>query len=225
MTEGTLPDPQSTLESLDRVTLVTRLQQANERLSFYEAFDETISANVRHSEELMREVIASREATSREGLWSARGPLATLLGTLEADVQDLRARLDRALATIATVRQMLGGDGEPLHGALSTSELTPTTDLDAADNCATNVPEVDSSPRVITVVTHGVTATSQALSLQRHVAGLPGVQRVDTREFAEGVLRLQVSATRDLEQADFADWAEGEPTVRSLETELVELAL
>lgn len=61
----------------------------------------------------------------------------------------------------------------------------------------------------VAVVVHGVPRAAAALSLQRHLAGLPQVEAVEAREYAAGVLRLHVLARRPLALADLRGWEGG----------------
>lgn len=63
--------------------------------------------------------------------------------------------------------------------------------------------------RAITVLVHGVPRAATALSLQRHLAGLDHVSGVEAREYAEGVLRLQVTSLRPLRFEDLESWEDG----------------
>ncbi|MBA2753096.1 MAG: hypothetical protein H0U40_01360 [Chloroflexia bacterium] len=60
--------------------------------------------------------------------------------------------------------------------------------------------------RSVTVLVHGVPRAATALSLQRHLASLPHVDGVEAREYAEGVLRLQVMVMPALQFDDMAGW-------------------
>jgi hypothetical protein len=52
-----------------------------------------------------------------------------------------------------------------------------------------------------------------ALALQGHLRSLPQVTMVDAREFASGMLRLQVAARAPLSQADLTGWSGSEQMV------------
>ena len=56
---------------------------------------------------------------------------------------------------------------------------------------------------------HGVPRAAAALSLQRHLAALPAVEAVEAREYAGGVLRLQVQTRAPLAVDDLRAWEEG----------------
>ena len=70
-------------------------------------------------------------------------------------------------------------------------------------------PDVAWEPRAVMVLVHGVPRAAAALSLQRHLAGLAYIDGVEAREYAEGILRLQVTARRPLELADLRAWDGG----------------
>lgn len=81
-------------------------------------------------------------------------------------------------------------------------------------------------PRAVTVLVHGVPRAATALSLQRHLAGLDHVSGVEAREYAEGILRLQVTSSRPLEFEDLARWEDGqgiEPV--HIHTDIIEVRL
>ena len=63
--------------------------------------------------------------------------------------------------------------------------------------------------RTIDLVVNGIARATTALAFQRELNALDGVTAVETREFAEGVLRLKVDVTNDdaLSDAAFAAWS------------------
>jgi hypothetical protein len=76
------------------------------------------------------------------------------------------------------------------------------------------------------VLVHGVPSATTALSLKRYLEGLSHVGAVEPREFAEGILRLEVSGVRPLAFDDLRSWSEGdslEPV--HLRDDLVEVRL
>lgn len=102
----------------------------------------------------------------------------------------------------------------------STSEMEGTA-------VATDAAEL-SAPRTIDVLVHGVSRAPIALSLQNYLKSLAGVSSVETREFAEGVLRLNVKTTNPtgLNAGDFAAWKDGGTIITLSEQETVlELSL
>ena len=68
---------------------------------------------------------------------------------------------------------------------------------------------VGGEPHQVSVLVHGVPRAAAALSLQRHLASLGHVEGVEAREFAEGILRLQVTARHPLALDDLRSWEGG----------------
>ncbi len=76
------------------------------------------------------------------------------------------------------------------------------------------------------VLVHGVPRATTDLSWKRYLEGLAHVGAVEPREFAEGILRLEVSGNRPLAFEDLRSWPEGprlEPV--HLRDDLVEVRL
>lgn len=59
------------------------------------------------------------------------------------------------------------------------------------------------------VLVHGVPRATTALSLKRYLEGLEAVTAVEPREYAEGVLRLQVTGERAIRITDLSAWPDG----------------
>jgi hypothetical protein len=68
---------------------------------------------------------------------------------------------------------------------------------------------VETGPKSVAVVVHGIPRAAAALSLQRHLHDLAHVDAVEAREYAAGVLRLQVSAHGPLALDDLRGWEGG----------------
>jgi len=95
-------------------------------------------------------------------------------------------------------------------------ELSPTT----------RIVESAKSANATIVLVHGVPRATTALSLKRYLEGLAHVRTVEPREFAEGILRLEVSGNRPLAFEDLRSWPEAvrlEPV--HLRDDLVEVRL
>ncbi len=86
-----------------------------------------------------------------------------------------------------------------------TIEATPEPPLAAGVAVAER--ETWTEQRTIEVIAHEVTRAALALALQGHLRSLPQVAMVDAREFASGMLRLQVAATSSLTSADLTGWS------------------
>jgi hypothetical protein len=68
----------------------------------------------------------------------------------------------------------------------------------------------ESGGTATTVLVHGVPRATTALSLKRYLEGLEQVHNVEPREYAEGVLRLQVSSDRPVGISDLRGWPEAD---------------
>lgn len=83
-----------------------------------------------------------------------------------------------------------------------------------------------SSPQPVDLIVHGITRAPIALSLQRYLRELDHVASVDAREFAGGVLRLQVQSLRPLDRAALAGWEHAaDVTIRESADLLLEFEL
>ncbi|MGB3330793.1 MAG: hypothetical protein WBA46_17655, partial [Thermomicrobiales bacterium] len=86
----------------------------------------------------------------------------------------------------------------------------------------------DPNQRTIDLIVNGITRATDALAFQRALSGRPGILHVETREFAEGVLRLKVNSANDdaLADATFAAWTgPGTVQVRTRQPTLIALDL
>jgi hypothetical protein len=73
---------------------------------------------------------------------------------------------------------------------------------------------------------HGVPRATTALSLKRYLEGLAQVHSVEPREYAEGVLRLQVSSDRPVGLEDLQGWPDAEGMVPvTVDEEFLEVRL
>jgi hypothetical protein len=87
--------------------------------------------------------------------------------------------------------------------AESPQYVTPTASI--AHDFASDPPEAGGA----TILVHGVPRATTALSLKRFLEGLPDVDHVEPREYAEGVLRLLVVGRRPVSLQDLRTWPEG----------------
>jgi hypothetical protein len=94
--------------------------------------------------------------------------------------------------------------------APATPTPVPATPAPQTPPIISSVTEVWNEQRTIEVIAHDVTRAAVALALQGHLRSLPQVAMVDAREFASGMLRLQVAATASLSQADLTGWSGSE---------------
>ncbi len=204
-----------------------QLALAHERLSSYVGIDRQIAEHVRRSGELMVEMLAMRETTTASvelANQRERVRIGAGLDELDSAVQAIRMQIDAVAGQVSHLRQSLGTEPLPReHGpgttpAKATLPQEPTLDVPTGGGW--------NAPQVIEVIVHHVNRATIALSLQRYLGNLDSVAGVEAREFAEGVLRMQVTAHQALTGADIAGWTEGGSfSVLQMQPNLVELTL
>jgi hypothetical protein len=189
----TVPDTMPRHSDADRETLEQQVRDLQERLAFYEGFDQLIQDNVAHARELFRLAAQEREAASsaidrarhdagrREA--HLRGELAQIASDLVQLSHTVAALSDRVARALGEPASNYGGT----NGALATGARIA---------------------QPMAVVVHGVPSARDALSLQRFVASLPQVADVSAREFVGGVLRLDARVRDQLEVAQFLTWSD-----------------
>jgi hypothetical protein len=59
------------------------------------------------------------------------------------------------------------------------------------------------------MLVHRVTSAATAQSLQRYLKGLGQVEAVEPREFAQGMLRLELTTREPVTAAELLGWPEG----------------
>lgn len=214
--------------SPDPDELRTQLALAYDRLSFYEGFDRVIAENVRRSGELMLEMLAMREsmtASADRETRRERERIGTILTELDSGLQAIRAQIDTIAGQVRSLRHSLHPESPrpherssvpPPEPGVSPAAPPPTGPAGAGWNV----------PQIIDVIVHQVSKATVALSLQRYLGNLDTVTGVEAREFAEGVLRMQVTAHQPLAVGDLSSWTEGGPfTVLQMQPNVVELTL
>ncbi|CAN5553072.1 hypothetical protein BH23CHL5_BH23CHL5_05690 [soil metagenome] len=110
-------------------------------------------------------------------------------------------------------------DGRPVEAAAifdavssMESDGPATTDAESpvstgeADRLVSSVKDPDDP---FELLVHGVPRAATALALKRYLEALDIVDTVEPREFAAGVLRLQIRTGRSLTLADLETWASG----------------
>ncbi len=201
-------------ESSDPDELRALLKRARERLSFYEGFDRVIAENIRRSGELMLETLTMREQVADHGAPESREKrerVQTGLDDVRSGLDSMRSRIDSLSDQIDNLRASLtdapAASPRPAVAPTLSSDVagpaSPARELRTGDTWA--------SPMAIDVIAHGVTKAAIALSLQRYLGDLDTVVGVEAREFAEGVLRMQVTARQPLVGVDFTGWTECGP--------------
>lgn len=209
----------------DPAMLRSLLDRANERLSFYEEFDREIAENVRRSGELMQETLAVRDRMTSHQLPSIeRDQVQARLAELDDSLATVRIALDTLTSQVTDLRRIVAPN--VANAPVSVPPLPLTHEPSEPDSPAVAPPGANAwdPPRVIELVVHRVTRAALALSLQRHLGGLDPVAGVEAREFAEGILRLQVTARRPLEAEEVTGWeGAGAVTVLQLEPQVIEI--
>lgn len=221
-------------ESTDPAELRAQLALAHDRLAFYEGFDRVIAENVRRSGELMLEMLAMREsltANAERDNRQERDRIEGCLIELDSGLQAVRTQIDAIAGQVTGLRRSLGS-GSPRRPVRAPEQPHVPSAAPAsappvgAPTEPTPTGTVWSAPQVIDVIVHHVHRATTALSLQRYLGSQDSVAGVEAREFAEGVLRLQVTARQPLTGSDLSGWTEGGPfTVLLLQPNVVEVTL
>ena len=189
----TVPDMTPRHADADRETLEQQVRALQERLAFYEGFDQLIQDNVAHARELFRLAAQEREATSttidqaRHDAGRREAHLRGELMQIAADLEQLRHTVEALSARVARAL------GEPVSSNGGMSGPSPVQTR---------------FEQSVAVVVHGVPSAREALSLQRFVASLPQVADVSAREFVGGVLRLEARVRDQLEVTQFLTWGD-----------------
>jgi hypothetical protein len=105
-----------------------------------------------------------------------------------------------ALATEPDVAET--AEPQPGSGSRHNSEPMPTIDARSGSGAG--------PIETYTLLLHGVPRAATALSLKRYLEQLDAVHTVEPREFAAGLLRMQLTVERDLVADDFRGWAEAQ---------------
>jgi hypothetical protein len=189
-------------ESTDPVELRAQLAQARERLSFYEGFDRLIGENIRRSGELMLETLSIREQVAAGGSRAERERLAI-------ELDDVARRLDEVGELVQALASRVTGLQQDLRAGPIVTAPVPVDDVPPRGvTPAHDVMDAGAwdSPQGIDVIAHQVPRAAVAVALQEYLGSLEPVLAVEAREFAEGILRLHVTARRPLRDDDFAAW-------------------
>ena len=103
----------------------------------------------------------------------------------------------------------------PSTGDIPAPSITESLEIpaDTVNDDAAEQPDApgsfDHHQRPFVLLMHGVPRAATALSLKQYLEGLDHVQKVEPREFAAGVLRLQLRVSRNLSASDLRDWPGG----------------
>lgn len=212
----------------------SELDDLRERLAFYEQFDELIRQNIATSSALLKEASArfdgdiSAERQRYRALLSAilddvtalQGQSERLARRVSDALEELEANLPAPGETTGLVMSPLTAGPPPETEAAirESAGATPTANHHSATareslttaSIAADPPHTRSSEQNVrastTLLVHGMPRASAALDLKGHIESLPFVISVEPREFAAGLLRLQVDGVRPLTLGDLAGW-------------------
>lgn len=161
------------------------LDALRERMQQLESFDEVIAESVRRARTLLEEASELRDRARQE-------------------LSEARAEIDRDRAELVTIARRILGDSpeQPAPLPVSTIHATATASLPLTMPVE--------AARNNTIIVHGVSRPAVATGLRAHLMAQPGVTAVDPREFAEGILRLQVVSTVPIGEPLFTGWKDGE---------------
>lgn len=175
-------------EAAARDELERQVRQLQERLAFYEGFDQLIQENVAQARELFRKAAEEREAAS-------------------AAAARIRQDAERQAVANRAELAFVAGELRGLGAAVDALSRRVADALAANGNGA--APAEAMGEQRVAVVVHGVPTAERALSLQRFVASLPQVVDVSAREFVGGLLRLDARVRDRLTREQFDAWEEG----------------
>lgn len=215
-------------ESFDKI-IAENLRHTGEMMAETVALRERAAEEVRKRQEADKAVEAERERY-RSLLQSALAEVRTAQPVIDAMVARLQGALDEmdedgrstpaettfpvaeaapveTTATPEPERFAPDVPGIATPGA-SDSVLTeePATAVPLSEEDAPETPVVIDGPSSIEVLAHNVPSAATAIGLQQMLRELDVITRVDTREFADGELRLHLEITGAIPDDTFSDW-------------------
>lgn len=229
----------------------SQVAKLKEQLAYYESLDSVIRENLERSNALLRQAEMARDASIR-GAVAGNPELVETLEALLEESRAARERAASLEARIAATLEGMG-ISQPGRGEIQSEIPTParterptvapvvddslaaeademlatTATLRAADIAADRAAEASwdaDADHGTVVLVHGVEAMPIALKLKAFFEQFPGVNAVEPREFAEGILRLQVHGPRVLTANDVKGW-QGQATVLQSRPDLLEFRI
>ena len=213
----------------ERLTAQLEAERAAARIAEQERYRALFSGLIAEADRAQAELTALRSRLT-DALTSITGGAPETAS--DTDLQPESVPLDMRSETEATpgddaAAPAPAASGEQSSSGSEDSTPAPETGTVSADE-AGDGPAGDGAPRTLDVLVQGVPRAAVALSLQRYLNTLAYISEVETREFAEGILRLTVTTTNHagLADADLAAWPDGGTLVRGGETaNVLELTL
>jgi len=176
----------------------------------------------------MLEMLAMREsmaASADRDTRRERERIGVGLTELDSGLQAIRVQIDTVAGQVSSLRHSLHPESPRHHEHPS----VPPSGPGVSPGAPTPIVPTGvgwNAPQVIDVIVHQVSKVTVALSLQRYLGNLDTVAGVEAREFAEGVLRMQITAHQPLTSGDLSSWTEGGSfTVLQMRPNVVELTL
>jgi hypothetical protein len=207
-------------ENRSSTAVEAELKRLRERVSFYESFDGLINDNIARAGHLLREAAEVRESAQRSVAEAerqseiVRASYRELLSSLLGETEQLRAQADALAGRVAYALDQLGTapPGSDATAAVETPpspvEEPPAPDPEPEAAQAPIAPiQETGAPTATILLVHGVPNAMTALSLKRFLEELTFIERVDPREFAEGILRIEVTGNRPLTLDDITAWS------------------
>jgi hypothetical protein len=134
-------------------------------------------------------------------------PDAAIAGAAEANTEVEAPDVAAEPVVAATAELMEAAPSEPAEESVPATAAEPAAPVELT---AALEPAPSSEPTRTTVIVHGIHKPAIATGLQRFLLGQPGIAGVEPREFAEGILRLQVRASVPISEDLFTGWSDGE---------------
>ncbi len=191
---------------------LTALQSQSEKLArrVTDALDELEGSGAHSNESVAPQAAAM-------GLTTEASPEAAAV--INAATGSTRKKVERPKSTQETTAKVVAEDEA---GAPEAPVAAPVVAAPIAAAASIDF----SNPASTTLLVHGVPRASAALALKTYVEKLDFVTTVEPREFAAGLLRLQVEGARPLSLGDLSGWTLADRIeLRNASNELLELNL
>jgi hypothetical protein len=199
-------------ENRSGTSVEAELKRLRERVAFYESFDGLINDNIARSGHLLREAAEVRESAQRSVAEAerqseiVRANYRDLLSSLLGETEQLRAQADALAGRVAYARDQLSPAVPAAAPPPPPFEAPPAAEPEPAP-APTAPPQEATAATPTILLVHGVPNAMTALSLKRFLEELAFIERVDPREFAEGILRIEVTGNRSLTLDDITAWS------------------
>lgn len=166
--------------------------------------------------------LASRSASVDDELAATRrliedehNRFAAAQAKIAATAQAILGMIEGKEPSSALVADPATSVAEPAEPIITSAPVVvPEPEQPATESAPPVIAEVPvmakSEPAKTTIIIHGISRPAVATGLQRFLLSKDGVISVEPREFAEGILRLQIRATTPITEALFTGWSDGD---------------